>query len=157
MTDLAVSIRAPKLRLVSSDEGPAQPEADAGPRQVYHEGLAGKSVLIVEDETFVALELKFAVEDAGGAALGPFYRLAQAMEFLSRREAAIDAAILDVILGGSSVFPLAKRLADRGVPLLFSTANADLPELANEFPAASVCAKPASPAMVLTALSRLLA
>ena len=157
MSDLALPVHSVAMRLGPSSEGAARPQAASSAAGRGGVDLAGKSLLIVEDETFVALELKFTVEDAGGVALGPFYRLKPAMDFFSRREATIDAALLDVNLAGASVFPLARRLAERGVPIVFNTANADMPQIARDFPGAHICMKPVPPQAVLASLRRMLA
>ena len=44
--------------------------------------LAGLKVLIVEDEPFIALDLAFAVEEAGGIPLGPAPSVAQALKLI---------------------------------------------------------------------------
>ena len=44
--------------------------------------LAGLKVLIVEDEPFIALDLAFGVEDAGGIPLGPASSVAQALKLI---------------------------------------------------------------------------
>lgn len=79
----------------------------------------GLCVLVVEDEALVALDLEFALARHGFAVLGPAANLADASQML--REAAPDAAILDVNLRGEPVFPLADALARRGTPFVFTT------------------------------------
>jgi DNA-binding NarL/FixJ family response regulator len=81
--------------------------------------LAGRRVLLVEDEFLVAMDVESMLERAGCAAIGPAARLEQAMT-LARGEA-IDAAVLDVNLNGTPVFPVAKALSERGIPFLFTT------------------------------------
>lgn len=117
--------------------------------------LAGRSIMIVEDEVMIAVETGFTVEDAGGIVLGPFHDLSGAMSYVQRRETPIAAAVLDINLKGTLVFPLARQLTARGVPILFHTANDDMPELTREFPGAPVCAKPVAPGCLVSALARL--
>jgi DNA-binding NtrC family response regulator len=92
--------------------------------------LAGKQVLIVEDETLVAMLLEDMVADLGGLVAGSASRVAQALEILRDSNRHIDLAVLDVNLGGEEAFPVAAALAERGVPFAFSTGygSGGLPE-----------------------------
>ena len=91
--------------------------------------LAGLRVLLVEDETLVAMLLEDMVTDLGGTVIGSASRLGRALEIVSDPATTIDLAVLDVNLGGEEAFPVATRLAERGVPFVFSTGygNAGLP------------------------------
>lgn len=86
--------------------------------------LAGRRVLIVEDEAIVAFSLECEVEDAGGEIIGPAHSLEQAQGLLDQP---IDVAILDINLNGESVWPVARALHDRGVPYVLASANCDDP------------------------------
>lgn len=90
--------------------------------------LAGRRVLLVEDEYFIADELARALQAAGAAVLGPVPSVEAALGLLERE--ATDAAVLDVNLGGDIAVPVADALAARGVPFLFTTGydEAVLPE-----------------------------
>ena len=81
--------------------------------------LAGKRVLVVEDEMLVALLLEDMLADAGCIVIGPFARVADALA--AARAEAVDLALLDVNIAGEKVFPVAHALEDRGVPFLFIT------------------------------------
>ena len=87
-------------------------------------GLAGRRVLIVEDEVIVAFALECEVEDAGGEIIGPAHSLEEAERLLDQP---IDVAILDINLNGESVWPVARALRDRGVPYVLASANCDDP------------------------------
>lgn len=117
--------------------------------------LSGRAIMIVEDEVLVAVETGLTISDAGGTVLGPFHRLGNAIAFLDRRETPIDAAVLDVNLAGTMVFPLAQRLASRDVPILFQTANPDIPQL-RSFSRAAVRAKPVLPHELVSTLMTLI-
>jgi DNA-binding LytR/AlgR family response regulator len=54
---------------------------------------------------------------------------------------AIDGAILDINLGGEKVFPVAERLAERGVPFVFCTGYG-LAGVPADFAQAPTLAKP---------------
>src|SRR5262249_34194913 len=85
--------------------------------------LVGVRVLIVEDETLQALALADMISKLGGSVTAIANRFEDAMEALQRE--AFDCAILDVNLGGTLSFPIADRLQQQGVPILFCTAYAD--------------------------------
>lgn len=80
--------------------------------------LAGKTVLVVEDELLSAMELERLIEEAGGHVCGPTGRLAEA---LALAEGKIDAAVLDARLDGDSSAPLAARLRQRKIPFLLAS------------------------------------
>ena len=82
--------------------------------------LAGRRILVVEDEYLVARDITRIVTALGGQVLGPVGRLAQALE-LSRGGAVLHGAILDVQLGDEQIYPLADELIARGVPVVFAT------------------------------------
>jgi CheY-like chemotaxis protein len=85
--------------------------------------LSGVRVLIVEDEILQALALEDIILQLGGTAPMVVCRLEHAEEALERGE--FDCTILDVNLGGTLSFPIADRLRQRGIPILFCTAYAD--------------------------------
>ena len=131
--------------------------AGAGPAGAVV-GLAGRRVLVVEDEMLPALEMELAIEDAGGTPLGPIDTLARGLAFLDGAEGErIDVAILDVNLHGVEVFPLAERLQERGVPFLFHTGHGSREELKDRFPDAPLCSKPVQVEVLLAEAARLAA
>ncbi|MDR6113310.1 MULTISPECIES: response regulator [unclassified Sphingomonas] len=77
-------------------------------------------ILVVEDEYMLADELQMELADADAIVLGPVSTVKEAIDLIAS-EAEIDGSILDVNLGGEFVFPVADRLAERGVPFLFTT------------------------------------
>ena len=79
----------------------------------------GLRILLVEDEMLVAMNMEDMLLDLGHELAGVASRLAPALELA--REAAFDAAILDVNLAGERSFPVAALLAGRGIPFLFAT------------------------------------
>jgi CheY-like chemotaxis protein len=85
--------------------------------------LLGVRVLIVEDEPLQALALADMIVKLGGSVAAIANRFEDAME--AARGEAFDCAILDVNLGGTLSFPIADRLQQQGVPILFCTAYAD--------------------------------
>jgi DNA-binding NtrC family response regulator len=92
--------------------------------------LAGIRVLLVEDETLVAMLLEDMIADLGGTVLRSASRVARALELAQDPSLTFDLAVLDVNLAGEEAFPIAAALAERGVPFAFSTGygNAGLPD-----------------------------
>lgn len=77
-------------------------------------------VFVVEDETLVLINLEDMLADLGCTVVAQAMRLADA-ERLAALVDEPDVAILDVNIGGTLVFPAARILAERGVPILFAT------------------------------------
>lgn len=79
-------------------------------------------ILIVEDEPFIALDLRFACEDAGLAAITAGSSAA-ALEALAANDT-IDGAVLDVNLGnGETCEAIAQALRQKGVPFVLNTGD----------------------------------
>ena len=93
------------------------------------EGLKGRRILIVEDESLVAMLLETILDDMGCAVVGPESNIDDGL-ISATTEGALDAALLDVNVAGREVFPVAEALKARGVPFVFSTGygEAGLPD-----------------------------
>jgi CheY-like chemotaxis protein len=102
--------------------------------------LAGRRVLVVEDEFFLADDIAQTLCEAGAEVIGPIARVAKALEILANGQA-VDAAILDLDVRGEKSFPIADILRARHVPHLFQTGyDPDaIPELYRDTPR---CEKP---------------
>ena len=92
-------------------------------------GVAGKRILVVEDEMIVAMLIEDILTDAGATVLGPAARVARALDLLGEVDG-VDAALLDVNLAGEMTTPVAEELRRRGIPFAFATGYgaAGLPE-----------------------------
>ena len=82
--------------------------------------LNGRRVLVVEDESLVAMLLETILEDMGCTPVGPASNIDDG-EAMARDTTGLDAALLDVNVAGRQVFPVAEALRARGVPFVFST------------------------------------
>lgn len=85
--------------------------------------LAGKRVLIVEDDSLVAMLIEEFLGDLGCSAIGPYGSVAMALEAI--RSEALDLAVLDVNLAGEAAYPVADMLDARGIPFLFLSGYGD--------------------------------
>jgi DNA-binding response OmpR family regulator len=131
------------------DRPSGSPDGRAGDRT-----LEGTTILLVEDEAFLGLDLQYTLEDTGATVIGPIPSLAGAVR--AANNDSFDAAILDVDLQGLDVFPAAEILVGRGIPFLFHTGHATKRDLALGFGDAPVCAKPIPPEDLLKVLARLI-
>lgn len=84
--------------------------------------LLGVRVLVVEDEMMVALFIEDTLRELGCNVLEPAHTLSDAQARIEDHE--IDAAVLDINIAEDEVYPVAERLASRGVPFVFATGYA---------------------------------
>jgi len=87
----------------------------------YTDDLAGVSVLLVEDEALLAIDVTSIIEMAGGRVVGPAYSLGQGFSWIGRGK--FDCAVLDINLHDELVFALADALVERGIPIVFLSAH----------------------------------
>lgn len=81
------------------------------------------SVLVLEDEPFIAMDLKFAFEDAGRTAFTAV-NCEEALKILDRES--VCGAVLDVNLGeGKTCEPIARELHKRNLPFVLHTGDLD--------------------------------
>jgi CheY-like chemotaxis protein len=83
-------------------------------------GLAGKRLLVVEDEYMIARDLTWALEGAGAQVVGPVGTVAGALQLIESG-GRLDGAVLDISLRDELVYPVADALVARGVPFVFAT------------------------------------
>lgn len=102
--------------------------------------LAGRAILVVEDEYFQAEDMAQALARAGARLVGPYPAISAAIKAL-QSDPVLDAAVLDVNLRGQDVFPLAEMLASRSIPFIFATGY-DRDILPEEYRHARVLEKP---------------
>ena len=87
----------------------------------YTDDLEGISVLLVEDEAILAIDVTAIIEMAGGRVVGPAYSLGQGFSWIDR--AKFDCAVLDINLHDELVFNLADVLIKRGIPIVFLSSH----------------------------------
>jgi CheY-like chemotaxis protein len=81
--------------------------------------LAGRNILLVEDEVLVAILLEDMLGELGCARVVSASTVTDALAQLSGFRP--DAAMLDVNLAGEMVYPVAERLAAENIPFVFTT------------------------------------
>jgi CheY-like chemotaxis protein len=116
--------------------------------------LVGKRILVVEDDFVIARLLADMLGDHGASVVGPVGRLPRALALIDHEP--IDAAVLDINLAGTMVFPLASELNRRSVPFLFATGYADRVSYPSDLQDTVEVRKPYSETQLLDALERVL-
>jgi len=112
------------------------------------------SVLIVENEPFIALDLATAVEEARGKVIGPAGSVREALILIEQN--LVQAAVLDVNLSDRDVTPVAELLIEGGVPVIFYS-GLDLPAALRErYPSAPAYKKPTPSLRLLNELATLI-
>ncbi len=114
-------------------------------------GLQGASVLVVEDDFLIILELESILLESGARIAGLCRTVSQALQVTDR--GAISVALLDVRIGGESIEPVARRLSSRGTPFVFYTGQVDTDPVLAQWPGCKVLGQPACPSMIIAALS----
>jgi DNA-binding NtrC family response regulator len=116
--------------------------------------LEGRTVLVVEDDPAIGLDLRMALAHVGAIVAGPAVSTSAA--FAAMADQAIDAAILDIRLKNNElVFAVADALAALRIPFVFASGRSAslMPLRHNDRPFFD---KPFQSAEVVDALGRLL-
>ena len=101
---------------------------------------SGRTILIVEDEPLIAMMLEDFLESLGHTVIGSVDNVEAALDHVGR--GGFDVAIVDVNLNGERVWPVADRLAAKGIPYVLATgghiepppeAHASVPVLSKPF------------------------
>lgn len=112
-------------------------------------------ILVAEDERIIAFDLCETVEEAGYMVEGPHADISSAM--LAFQKDKPDLAILDIQLDDGVVFPLAKKLEEENIPIIFHSGRVSRDEVQAHFPEAKTLAKPCPPSAMIDAVSKVLA
>lgn len=109
--------------------------------------LSGLTVLVLEDEYLIAMDVEQLCRDHGAADV-VIARMVPADGF-----AKFDVAILDLMLEGMSTLPFARKLAESGVPFVFASGYSDRVELEQSFPGVAIVGKPYAGDDLVTAVA----
>lgn len=110
------------------------------------------TVLVLDDEALIALDLAASVEESGRTVIGPAHNLDQAFELIE--DVTPEAALLDINIGRKQVWPLARALRARGTRLVFISGDLSEGNLQAEFRDAPQIHKPAMPDHIQNALAQ---
>jgi DNA-binding response OmpR family regulator len=117
--------------------------------------LRGVTVLVVEDDLLLAMDLEATLVGAGADVVDICHTLPQAMARADADDFAV--AVLDFSLGSDSVTPLARRLARRELPFVLYTGMQRGEPRLMEWRDYPIVEKPASPHMLVSAIRTMLA
>jgi DNA-binding response OmpR family regulator len=109
--------------------------------------LQGCRVLVVEDEAIIAFDIMRALRSSDAEVLGPARSLARALQLANVEY--LDCGVLDVMLGGNLVFPVASILKQRVTGIVFYTGYYDLKGRKPDWPAAQILLKPTPPHLLV--------
>ncbi|RDJ03893.1 response regulator [Rhizobium grahamii] len=104
------------------------------------ERFRNRRILVVEDEYMLATDLQRELEAMGAIVIGPAGQLDAALD-LVQGEDAIEAAILDINLGGEEAYSVADLLISRKIPFVFATGY-ERSTIPARFKAVPICEKP---------------
>jgi DNA-binding response OmpR family regulator len=117
---------------------------------MHSDSLAGRSILICEDEPLIALDIANAFTDVGARAV-VVRSLQEAL--IAVEDGALSAAILDHALGDGDSSQLCERLKERNIPFVLYSGYSHLDGPCGE---AVHVPKPATPALLVTTVEGLL-
>jgi CheY-like chemotaxis protein len=118
---------------------------------VYEQLLADKTILVLEDQILIAMEVEHSLLQMGARSVVVACSVAEALEALEH--AVPDVAVLDINLGPSTTsFPVAEALLRHGAPWVFATGYGDEIKLPPQLKSAAMVRKPYTTDMLGKAL-----
>lgn len=114
--------------------------------------LAGRLILVVEDEPLVALDVDNALRNAGARVVSAGY---VESGLYTTEHPNLSAAVVDLHLGDGSGTAVCRRLRHLGVPFLVYTGYPQM-LIKHEWPDVQVISKPALPGQIVNAITTLL-
>ncbi|CAN5162481.1 HWE histidine kinase domain-containing protein [soil metagenome] len=148
----------PAVHLATADSlatKPAPVPIQAVPVDLADRLLAGRVVLLLEDNMIVALEAEDTLFELGAEAVWAASTLREAETIFAREP--IDLAMLDINIGLDTSLALASRLAERGVPFIFASGYGDDVRLAEGQAAVPILKKPYDGEQIRRAMAMALA
>ena len=115
--------------------------------------LAGKTILVIEDEAFFSLCLSEAIIAVGGHVAGPIASVKDGLALLKAGIDHIDAASVDIRLQDGLSFPIIEQLAEASMPMVFVSGTVE--ELPATFSSHPALCKPVRAHQIIKALSHL--
>jgi two-component system, chemotaxis family, sensor kinase Cph1 len=126
-----------------------QSEGASGPLS-----LKDQRILVVEDQSLIAMEIQDYLERACAIVAGPVGRVNRAVS--KAEEDILDAALLDIDLDGERCWPVADVLARRTIPFAFTTGFETSIVMPERFAGRLVLLKPYREQDVLAILQKIL-
>ena len=88
-------------------------------RDDQYSPLAGRSIMVVEDEFLLALDVEAMLVKAGCSVVGPVASCRRALATLAQTKP--DAVLLDLNLGEETSEPVARALREQNIPFIVAT------------------------------------
>jgi DNA-binding response OmpR family regulator len=110
--------------------------------------LENLTILLVEDDPIIALDLRLTLETAGATVIGPAHDVASAEAVMNSNT--FDVAVLDHLIVGGDSLPVADALCRRGLRFLFHTSHIGVLPL--KFPTVPIISKPSRPGELVAAV-----
>lgn len=112
--------------------------------------IAGRHILLVEDDFFIAEDFAAALQAAGAKVVGPVASVPEALDLIAQTER-LDGAALDINLQSEKIYPLVDALQERGVPVVF-VSGYDRATIPARYANVPLCQKPVEPEAVAKAM-----
>jgi two-component system, chemotaxis family, sensor kinase Cph1 len=122
------------------------------PLSAKHLPLAGRSILVVENEPVIARAIAECLGDAGASVVTARH-INDGLRIAEHRQ--LSVAVLDLELGDEDSTIVCRRLTERAIPFLFYSGY-DAAYVRDKWPNATVVLKPAGERVLITALLHLL-
>lgn len=114
--------------------------------------MAGKRILVVEDDPAISIVLEELLADEGASVVGNAARVAEALQALAAES--YDLVIVDLNLGGEMSWPVIAEARKRGIPFIVMSGSGDLTDA--PLAGATVLAKPFSLSGFLQAVEQIM-
>ncbi|MGF9564313.1 response regulator [Neorhizobium sp. JUb45] len=111
--------------------------------QIARKTAAKPTILLLEDDLLLAMDMEDFLDDRGYRIAGPYGRVDQALEAAESMH--LDGAVVDLNLHGETSLPVIDLLRQRGVPVIVCSGYAELPELKQKLTGLPLLAKPWNP------------
>ncbi|WP_294929775.1 HWE histidine kinase domain-containing protein [uncultured Paracoccus sp.] len=144
--DFAPEGLAACFRLPAPHAAPAPPARQPGPVQAASVSLRGLSVLVVEDQGLIAMDIEAVLRGMGAVEIRLAASGTDALTLLDHFRP--NLAILDFDLGPETSEPVAAALLKLGCPFMFMTGYGDHAMLPPELRHIPLARKPVSPAAI---------
>lgn len=127
----------------------------ARPLRIDMIGLHGKSILLVEDQILIAMDVEQALTDFGLSPVHTAFSVLEAIQTI--RVSPPDLAVLDFNLGEETSVDIARILRKADIPFLFATGCADPSMIPTEFQDVAIVRKPYAPEALIREMEKLIA
>lgn len=146
-------IEIPVERTIPSLQSTVPVKSPLAEQHLDTPSLTGIQVLVVEDNPLVSLGIVETITAAGAELIGPFGTLDQSIAVAT--EGMFDVALLDVDLGGVAVWPVARIIHERNIPIVLLTGFSDATARPEEFKDVPILRKPYDSHRLISKLHRL--